>query len=74
MGRQQSMHLFRPKISRKLSIVGPILQYLLTRRQYHQSRLLFCTLKNQLKSVFGHNMKLSMIFTCSPSQLPHFNV
>ena len=74
MGRQQSMHLLRPKMSRQLSVVDLIQQHLPTRRWHHQSRLLFCTLKDQLKSVFGHNMKLSMISTCSPSQLPHFNI
>ena len=73
MGRQQSMHLLRPKISRQLSIVDLIQQHLTIRRWQHQSRLLFYTLKDQLKSVFGHNMKLSMISTCSLSQLPHFN-
>ena len=61
MGRQQSMHLLSPKMSRQLSVVDLIQQYLLTRRWHHQSRLLFCTFKDQLKSVFGHNMKLSMI-------------
>ena len=74
MGRQQSMHLLRPKMSRNISFVELIQQHLLTRRREHQSRLLFCTLKDQLKSVFGHNIKLSMISTCSPSQPPHFNV
>ena len=73
-GRQQSMHLFSPKISRQLSVVDLIQQYLPTKRWHHQSRLLFCAFKDQFKSVFGHNMKLSMIPTCSPSQFPHFNI
>ena len=68
------MHLFSPKMSRQLSVVDLIQQYLPIRRQHHQSRLLFCTLKDQLKSVFGHNMKLSMIPTSSLSQLAHFIV
>ena len=72
--RQQSMHLFRPKMSRQLSVVDLIQQYLPTRRWHHQSRLLFCALKYQFKPVFGHNMKLSMIPMCFLSQLPHFNV
>ena len=74
MGRQQSMHLFSPKMSRQLSIVELIQQYLPAKRSHHQSRLLFCTHKDQLKSVLGHNIKLSMIPTCSPIQLPHFNI
>ena len=74
MGRQQSMHLFRPKMSRQLSVVDLIQQYLPTKRWHHRSRLLFCTLKDQIKSVFGYNMKQSMISTCSPSQIPHFNI
>ena len=57
------MHLLRPKMSRQLSIVDLIQQYLPTRRWHHQSRLLFCALKDQFKPVFGHNMKLSMIPT-----------
>ena len=74
-GRQQTMHLLSPKMSRQLSVVDLIQQHLPTRRQHHQSRLLlFCTFKDQLKSMFGHNMKLSMIPTCSPSQFPHFNI
>ena len=74
MGRQQSMHLFRAIMSRQLSVVDLIQQYLPIRGRHHQSRLLFCTLKDQLKSMFGHKMKLSMIYTRSPSQLPHFSV
>ena len=74
MGRQQSMHLLSPKISRKLSVVGLIKQHLPTKRWHHQSRLLFSAFKDQIKSVFRHNMKLSMISTCSQSQFPHFNV
>ena len=61
--RQQSMHLFRPKMSRQLSVVDLIQQHLLTRRWQHQSRLLFCAFKDQFKPMFGHNMKLSMIPT-----------
>ena len=68
------MHFLRPKMSRQVIVVELIQQHLLTRRWHHQSRLLFYTLKDQLKSVFGHNMKLSMIPTCYPSQLYHFNV
>ena len=73
-GRQQSMHLLRPKMSRQLSVVDLIQQHLPTRRRHHQSRLLFWAFKDQFKSVFGHNMKLSMIPTCSLSQFPHFNI
>ena len=67
------MHLFKAKMSRQLSVVDLIQQYLPTRRWHHQSKLLFCALKDQLKSVLGYNMKPSMIPTCSPSQHPHFN-
>ena len=67
MSRQQSMHLLRPKMSRQLSVVDLIQQYLPTRRWNHQSRLLFCALKDQFKPVFGHNMKLSMIHMLSKS-------
>ena len=74
MSRQQSMHLFRPKMSRQLSVVDLIQQHLLTGRWHHQSRLLFCAFIDQIKPVFGHNMKLSMTPTCSTSQLPHFSV
>ena len=74
MGRQQSMHLLSPKMIRQLIVVDFIQQYLPTRRWHHQSILLFWAFKDQLKSVFGHNMKLSMIPTCSPSQFPHFNI
>ena len=42
ISRQQSMHLFRCKMSRQLSAVDPIQQHLLTRRWHHQSRLIFC--------------------------------
>ena len=73
-GRQPSMHLFSPKMSRQLSVVDLIQQYLLTRRRHHKSRLFFCTFKVQLKSVFGHNMKLNMIPMRSLSQFPHFNI
>ena len=68
------MHLFRAKMSRQLGVVDLTQQHLPTKGQHHQSRLLFCALKDQFKPVFGHNMKLRMIPTCSPSQLPHFNV
>ena len=68
------MHPLSPKMGRQLSVVDLIQQHLPIRRRHHQSRLLFFTLKDQLKSVFGYNMKLSMISTCSPSQFPHFNV
>ena len=68
------MHLFGPKMSRHLSVVNLIQQYLPTRRWYHQSRLLFYALKVQFKPLFGYNMKLSMIDTCYLSQLPYFNV
>ena len=65
------MHLFRSKMSKQLSIIDLIQKHLPTRR-WHQSRLLFCAFKDQLKPVFGHNVKLSMIPTSSPSQLAHF--
>ena len=68
------MQFFRPKMSRQLSVVDFIQQYLLIRRRHHQSRLLFCAFKDQLKPVFGHNMKLSIIPTSSPSKLAHFSV
>ena len=68
------MHLFRAKMGRQLSVVDFMQQNLPTRRRNHQSRLLFYALKGQLKPVFGHNIKLSMIPMCSPSQLPHFNI
>ena len=68
------MYLFRPKMSRQLSIVDLIQQHLLTKRWHHQSRLLFFACKNQFKPVFGHNVKLSMIPMSSPSQLAHFSV
>ena len=68
------MHLFRPKMSGQFSIVDFIQQYLLTRKRHHQSRLLFCAFINQIKPVFGHNMKLNMIPTCFLSQLSHFSV
>ena len=68
------MHLFRAKISRQLSVVDFIQQHLLITIWHHQSKLLFCAPKDQIKPEFGHNMKLSMIPTCSPSQLPHLNV
>ena len=55
--RQQSMHLFRAKMSRQLSVVDFIQQHLPTRRRHHHSRLIFCALKDQFKPVFGHNMK-----------------
>ena len=74
MGRQQSMHLFNPKMSRQLSVVDLIQQYLPTRRWYHQSRLLLWAFKDKFKAVLGYNMKLSMIPTSSASQLPHFRV
>ena len=73
-GIQQSMHLLSPKMSGQISVVDLIQKHLLTRRWHHQSRLLFCTFKDQLKSMFGYNMKLSMIPTCSPSQFSHFNI
>ena len=71
-GRQQIINFFSPKMSRQLSVVNLIQQHLLTKRWHHQSRLLFWAFKDQLRSVFGHNMKLSMIPTCSPSQLSSF--
>ena len=74
MGRIQSMHLLRPKMSRQISVVDLIQQHLLTRKWHYQSRLIFCAFKDKLKSVFRHNMKLSMIPTSSVSQLPHFRV
>ena len=70
--RQQSMHLFRPKMSRQLSVVDLIQQHLPTRRWHHQSRLLFCAFIDQIKPVFGYNMKLSMTSTCSTSQVSSF--
>ena len=73
-GRQQSMHLLSPKTSRQLSFVDLIQQHLQTRRQHHQSGLPLCAFKDQLKSVFGQNIKLSTISMCFPSQLPHFNI
>ena len=54
-----------PQMSRQLSVVDLIQQHLLTKRQHNQSRLLFCALRDQFKHVFGHNMELSMIPTCS---------
>ena len=66
------MHLFGPKISRQLSVVDLIQQHLLIRRWHHQSRLLFCALKNQFKPIFGHNMKLSMIPRALRVKLPSF--
>ena len=74
MSRQQSMHLFRPKMSRQLSVVDLIQQHLLTRRWHHQFRLLICALKDQFKPMSGDNTKLIIICTCSLSQLPHFNI
>ena len=71
---KQSMHFLSPKMSRKLSVVDPIQQHLLTRRWYHQLRLFLCVFQYQVKPVFGHNMKLSMIHTSSVCQLPHFRV
>ena len=72
--RQQSMHLFGPKMSRKLSIMDFIQQHLLTKRQHHQSRLLFWAFIDEIKSMFRHHMKLSMTPTCLTSQLPHFSI
>ena len=68
------MHLFRPKMSRQLSVVDLIQQHLPTKRRHHQSRLLFCAFKDQFKPVFGYNVKLSMIPMSSPSQFAHFSV
>ena len=72
--RQQSMHLFGPKMSRQLNVVDFIQQHLPTKRWHHQSRLLFWAFIDQFKPVFGYNMELSMTPTCSTSYLPHFNV
>ena len=68
------MHLFGPKMSRQISVVDFIQQYLPIRRLHHQSKLLFYAFMNQVKPMFGHNMELSMTLTCSTSQFPHFNV
>ena len=61
-----------PKMSRQLRVVDLIQQHLPTRRRHHQSRLLFCTFKDQLKTMFGHNMKLSMIPTSSAESTSSF--
>ena len=68
------MHPLRPKIILQLSVVDLIQQHLPTRRRHQQSRLLLYAFKDQFKSVFGYNMKLSMIPTSSANQLPHFRV
>ena len=53
MSRQQSMHLFKPKMSRQLSVIDLIQKYLLTRSQNHQSRLLFFAFIDQVKPVLN---------------------
>ena len=59
---------------KQLSVVDLIQQHLPIKRWNHLSRLLFCDFIDQTKPIFGHNMKLSMIFTCFMSQLPNFSV